>query len=127
MFVDILIAFPLRRNPTQPTPVEHKHLMISWRKLSEKRTAQCIAVPLCLVRNYAGCMGYLALVRSAGGAYLKVERFEGAAYLRLVAEYGAIFFVRTCIESGLVTEHRSLASRLPLIFLWVFFGGKPVP
>lgn len=33
-------SVPLRRNPTQPTPVEFKHLMIGWRKLSEKRTAQ---------------------------------------------------------------------------------------
>lgn len=41
--------------------------------------------------------------------------------LRLVAEYGAIFFVRTCIESGLVTEHRSLASRLSLIFFMGIF------
>lgn len=59
-------SVPLRRNPTQPTPVEFKHLMIGWGKLSEKRTAQSVAVSFHLVRAAATCMGFLALESREG-------------------------------------------------------------
>lgn len=65
MFVDILIAFPLWRNPTQPTLVGFKHLMIGWGKLSEKRTSQTSALSLFLVPNAADCMVPVALVEFA--------------------------------------------------------------
>lgn len=76
MFVDILIAYP-SRNTTQPTPVEFKHLMIGWRKLSERRTAHSVALSFYLVLQAVTCMVVLALVR-----WHRSGLFEGGIMMR---------------------------------------------
>lgn len=110
-------------NPTQPPRDGFKHLMIGWRKLSAKGTAQCVAVSLFLVRIYAARMGRVAPPSPLGSG-----SFEGGTLCRwsrvLIGCWGwRDFFVCTCEALGLVLLHRSSCPRLPLRFLWIFFGG----
>lgn len=123
MFVDILIALPLRSNPTQPTRDGFKHLMIGWRKLSANGTAQCVAVSLFLVRIYAASMGPAALLSPLGSGLFKGGTFCRWSRTLIGCWRWRDFFVCTCEALRLVLSHRSWCPRLPLHFLWIFFGG----